>query len=514
MAAETIREYLVALGFKIDETGFRKFNSAVLKATEPVLKLGAAATGAALAIEVMVERVARRMEDLYYASQRTYATAESLREVGFAARQVGLEAGAGTNLLEGLGRALRMNPGTEGIIRSFGVQTREANGHLRDTRQVLDDLLPRLAAMPRYQALRYAGVFGIDPEALNQVLNNLPAFVQAQKDAAKSLRQFGVDQTQVSKDSVEFMRHLNALEQSFENLRIRIAHDWLKPAQQMIDQVNQLVIGFGELNNETEGWAGKIASLAGALGGFLGILKLIKRFMPGGGKAAAASSETTTVAEAAGGAAGAGFIASLLARIGPIGAFLATMAPTATQTEGPTKGLNFKAGSVAAIVDYFEKAGFSHAQAVGIATNLKVESGLNPTAVGDNGKAFGLAQWHADRQRRFEEMFGHSIRTASFGEQLQFIARELSTSESRAGALLHGAKTAREAAEIFARDYERPAGGAAEIARRGAAAVTLNQRTDIHVSGSTDATGTARRIADEQGRVNGDLVRNLGSVVR
>ncbi|MEB2544080.1 phage tail tip lysozyme [Burkholderia cenocepacia] len=42
--------------------------------------------------------------------------------------------------------------------------------------------------------------------------------------------------------------------------------------------------------------------------------------------------------------------------------------------------------------------GWSQAAASGIAANLWRESGFDPNAVGDNGNAFGVAQWHGDRQ--------------------------------------------------------------------------------------------------------------------
>lgn len=42
-----------------------------------------------------------------------------------------------------------------------------------------------------------------------------------------------------------------------------------------------------------------------------------------------------------------------------------------------------------------------------------------------------------------------------------------------------------------------------------AGAVTLNQKTDIHVSGQRDPLATGRAVAGEQNRVNNDAVRNL-----
>jgi peptidoglycan hydrolase-like protein with peptidoglycan-binding domain len=110
--------------------------------------------------------------------------------------------------------------------------------------------------------------------------------------------------------------------------------------------------------------------------------------------------------------------------------------------------------------DYFISKGWTPAQAAGIVGNLQAESGrdLNPNAIGDNGRAYGIAQWHPDRQNKFEQLFGKDIRQSSLGEQLAFVHWELENTERRAGQMLSTANTAEEAAVIFDKYYERSAG--------------------------------------------------------
>ena len=52
------------------------------------------------------------------------------------------------------------------------------------------------------------------------------------------------------------------------------------------------------------------------------------------------------------------------------------------------------------ITKFLMSLGYSKANASGIAGNLFVESSFNPTAIGDNGTSFGLAQWHKSRWDR------------------------------------------------------------------------------------------------------------------
>lgn len=118
-------------------------------------------------------------------------------------------------------------------------------------------------------------------------------------------------------------------------------------------------------------------------------------------------------------------------------------------------------------VRYFESRGWSHAQAAGIVANLTRESQLSPTARGDGGLAYGLAQWHPDRQANFARFTGHSIRQSTFAEQLAFVDHELRTTEAGAGNRLRNAGSASEAGSIVSRYYERPADVYGEASSRG-----------------------------------------------
>lgn len=113
-------------------------------------------------------------------------------------------------------------------------------------------------------------------------------------------------------------------------------------------------------------------------------------------------------------------------------------------------------------LEFFIKKGWTFEQASGIVGNLQVESGANldHTAIGDNGKAYGIAQWHPERQKVFKKVYGKPIQESSFKEQLEFVNWELTTDRTyrAAGVKLRDAKTASEAAEIVDKMYEKSSG--------------------------------------------------------
>lgn len=110
--------------------------------------------------------------------------------------------------------------------------------------------------------------------------------------------------------------------------------------------------------------------------------------------------------------------------------------------------------------EFFKSKGYTDAVSAGLVANLMKESGSNlkTDAVGDSGKAYGIAQWHPDRQALFAQKFGKDIRESTLQEQLEFVDYELKTTESAAGASLAGVEDPQLAAALIDKKYERSAG--------------------------------------------------------
>jgi hypothetical protein len=125
-------------------------------------------------------------------------------------------------------------------------------------------------------------------------------------------------------------------------------------------------------------------------------------------------------------------------------------------------------------MEYFEGRGMSPQEAAAYASQIHSESNGKVDAVGDHGAAYGLIQWHADRQKRFKEMFGHDIQQSTADEQLAFIVHETKQGTERsAGKKVAGATSAQEAGALASEYYVRPADRAGEAKRRGDYAALL-----------------------------------------
>lgn len=124
-------------------------------------------------------------------------------------------------------------------------------------------------------------------------------------------------------------------------------------------------------------------------------------------------------------------------------------------------------------MQYFMSQGWTEAQAAGIVANLTRESGMNAGAVGDKGKAYGLGQWHPDRQAAFKRFSGSDIKGSSLAQQLAFVQYELMHGEREAGTMLRASRSATQAGAAMSWYYERPANGGAEATLRGQMAAGL-----------------------------------------
>ncbi len=115
---------------------------------------------------------------------------------------------------------------------------------------------------------------------------------------------------------------------------------------------------------------------------------------------------------------------------------------------------------------YFVTQGWTPAQAAGIVANLQAESGLRPDAAGDGGQAYGIAQWHHDRQVNFAAVIGKDIHGSSVEDQLAFVHAELNGAEKAAGHALRDCTNAADAGACVSKMYERPADREGEAAKR------------------------------------------------
>lgn len=205
MNAETIKDFLVSLGFDIDEAGAAKFDSVLAGTTANAIKMGLAVEGAALSVVAYTAKIASGLDNLYWASQRTGATVQGIQSIGYAVSQMGGSVDAARGSLESLSRFVRNNPGAEGFLNRLGVQTRDASGNMRDMAAIFTGVGQKLSSMPYYRANQYAQMLGINENTLMAMRRGVGGFSGQYSAMAKAI---GFNADEAARSSNKFMTSL------------------------------------------------------------------------------------------------------------------------------------------------------------------------------------------------------------------------------------------------------------------------------------------------------------------
>ncbi|MGL5241260.1 MAG: lytic transglycosylase catalytic [Kluyvera ascorbata] len=217
--ADTIKDFLVSLGFDIDQAGANKFEAVLKGVTANVLKVGAVVEGAALSIVGFTTQIANGLDKIYWASQRTGASVQGIKALGYAASQTGASAESAMSSLEGLAGFMRSNPGAEGFLNRLGVQTRDASGKMRDTAAIFTGVGQKLNNMPYYRAKQYAQMLGIDENTLMAMRRGMNGFTA---DYQSMLQKTGFNADKAAVHSNKFMTSMRGLTSLFGIMRDKI----------------------------------------------------------------------------------------------------------------------------------------------------------------------------------------------------------------------------------------------------------------------------------------------------
>lgn len=199
--ATVIRDFVVALGFTTDKSKAEEMKESLKSVEVRAGLLNKALLGLAVGAAIAVRQTASELDKLYFSSQRIGASANNINAYGNAIAQMGGSAEGAIGSLESLAEKMRNSPGYEGMINSLGVQTKDANGAMRDRVEVMKDLSGVLSKMPAHQANAYANSLGIDQNTLlamrdGKFVSNMDKYQKIQKelgmndDLAKSGNEF------------------------------------------------------------------------------------------------------------------------------------------------------------------------------------------------------------------------------------------------------------------------------------------------------------------------------------
>jgi hypothetical protein len=221
MSAETIKEFLVGLGFKVDEAGLAKFSEGIASASLRVTALAAATTAAAGVIVAGVQKIAADFDQMDKLATQFRTTADAIDEFADAAGILGIKEETAVEGLRNLDRAIvdtSMDMGrAKAVFADLGITVKDAAGNLKPTTEVMAELAEKFKGMERGKQIRVMERLGLDPSLLklfNADMVALRADVEAIDKAA------GLDFGQAMAESKAFMEIWRAMQQEIQKWKL------------------------------------------------------------------------------------------------------------------------------------------------------------------------------------------------------------------------------------------------------------------------------------------------------
>ena len=285
MADGVIRDFLVSLGFDTDNSGLAKMKSAMDGIEWKAKALNGALLTLATGAVIAVKQTASELDKLYFSSQCIGASATNINAYGNAIAQLGGSAEGAVNSLESLAEKMRNSPGYESQIKNLGVNTRDANGAMRDRVEVMKDLSGVLSKMPAYQANAYASSLGIDQKTLLAMRDG--KFMANMEKYQKIQKELGMNDD-LAKSGNDFMteyRDLTMMTKTGFQVIVMQTGKALIPVLKLLNQLIRAgIITFNQLNPQIkEGLAvgARFGMLSLIFFGFIKTLRLLLGLIPG-----------------------------------------------------------------------------------------------------------------------------------------------------------------------------------------------------------------------------------------
>ncbi|MBX9874644.1 MAG: hypothetical protein K2X84_07285 [Beijerinckiaceae bacterium] len=260
--ADVIREFLVSLGYKVDANSEKRFETSVRSATLQAELLGRAIAATAEKVFDGVTQISKSFEQVYWQAQRTQATVQGIRSIGYAASQLGSTAENAGASIENFGRQLKWNPGFEGFLKSLGVATRDTKG-LRASTAILVDFANKIRSRPKAEQFGLAEAAGIDLATLEAIQSG--EFQKRLDEYNKKIEAQALNSEEAAKKGAEFTQAMRSLGATLEVVGQKLMSEFAGPLQRFVEAFDKWTNENGKSFVETIETIGRTMSELAAM---------------------------------------------------------------------------------------------------------------------------------------------------------------------------------------------------------------------------------------------------------
>lgn len=470
---KVLESFLIALGLKVDEKSFQQGQNAFTELTNSALKLGAV-LASKLAIDKVVGDFKNAGTALDNFNRLTGLSTQNVQALGQALSAQGGNAedafAAMQKIQDLMASPITGNVGWFGDVAKLGLDPNAIIG-AQDTAEALANIAGAFEKMTPLNQRLAGQALGFDENTIRLLMKGREE-VEKQLDSRDKL---GVMTQKQVEDAARLTKATSELNLVFTDMGNTIAGELTPAFAEMAEDFTEfyrnnkelihsgLETFFGAVAKNVEGVAAAMALMGGisALKG-LAALKALLNLGNKGAPPVPGSPGGSGSSGKPGGKPGVPPWLPFVTNPTVVGLLAALYSPSLNVGEddeiAKIRMKNGGADGAGPVIDYLRSKGIDDNLAKGIAANVEAESGFNPNAVGDGGKAYGLLQWHPSRQADFAAYLGKSIRESTWQEQLDFAVYEATKGKEKANwAKVENSQSPSEAASNYSKYVIRPA---------------------------------------------------------
>jgi hypothetical protein len=239
LSENIIQEFLVELGFKVDQEGERKLNSTLATTLVKTHLIADGIEEASRAIARYVQETAKHFESLQWSSERTGASVQHLQSLAYSFSQIGLSAQGAGATVEAFAKSLRTQPGNLDRLKSYGITAGDTVDQMLKLVETLNKQFPDSANHYQYAiGERIAAQFGIDEQTYYQLTHNAGALAKFRKQYEEFAKGIGAD-PQAGEKFRKLMQDFRTSTALFQTVLQNVAADLAPQIEKALDGLDK-----------------------------------------------------------------------------------------------------------------------------------------------------------------------------------------------------------------------------------------------------------------------------------
>lgn len=287
--ADTLREFLVAVGFKVDNASYSRFNKAIGDATKNVQKLdksglkglsesiaafgrsigvvGATVAGAAALIAESTRSMVEDLNKLYLASNLTGATVANIDALRFGAQRVGVAADTAQAALQAFSLSMYANPGGRSLLDALGIPG-------KDDAEKLQGFFRWISQQPKMlqgiYASSYGSMLGLPLDVIKREADNIALADRTIAEHNQLMRDAGLNEDALAVQANELTRNWQRMHEELRTLGMQIDSAFVPSMIESTHWINQQVESAIKWIGAEGGVPGIIRQISDSITGSLG----------------------------------------------------------------------------------------------------------------------------------------------------------------------------------------------------------------------------------------------------